>query len=399
MTRSRPNAVCHMTAVLVIGCCGGLRHAGGGEFLISLANTLAHPLGRAPSIAEIERAAKNPKIVPLACFKLYGSQNHHFVPKWSLDGKSLAFLQQDIKGQTTKAMVFYDLSSPQLTRLFADRANSYEYMFSWSCSRPFQSFVLSSTMGQAENMDVYFHPTDGAPVQVTQGQGMKRHPSLYMAGGAPRVLYESGGEIFLATPTNGGFESKRLALGIQPRWLPDGQQFVYGREKGKRAGQRLYDLCLKKVGDKLERRLTLPLGLTYIRSPTSSPTGRHVAVFASKDQKRWGIVVVPTKRSILGGTVVARDVVMDEQFDNVAPAWDPYGQKILYFSKRDEVQGHYPLRWVDIETGKSGRIPYPKNLTTANGIAVASSRDVCLLAFSAVRRLYANLYVVILNHF
>ena len=228
---------------------------------------------------------------------------------------------------------------------------------------------------------------------------MKRHASLYMAGSAPQVLYESEGEIHLAVGSGTEFQSTRIGLGIQPLWLPGGKRFLYGKEKGKRAGQRLYDLCVRELGDKPERKLSLPAGMAYIRCPISSPTGQHIALFASKDQKRWDIVVAPTKRSILGGIVVAQDVVMDEQFDDVAPAWGPHGKKIFYFSKRGEEQGHYPLRWVDIESSKTGDIAYPKRLTTANGVAVAPSSEVSMLAFSAVQRLYANLYVIILNHF
>ena len=376
-----------------------------GEFAIELSH-VSDKTGRPiplPAISELERFAKDEQIRPVVFFRMYGSRNHHYVPRWSLDGRSLAFLEQDIEGQTTKAMIMLPVSDPKPRKILEERTDSYEYMFSWSRSRPHDGYVMSSTAGEAENMDVHFGPQGGGPIQVTRGQGMKMRGSLHTSGGRCRILYEFQGDVYLAASalpaTTGSFTIERVKLGRQPMWSTNGDRFVYCKERGKSAGQHTYDLYLASTDDRPERHLRLPPGMVHIRSPRFSPDENRVAVFASADQKEWNIVVVPIKRSYLGAVIAAKDVVMDEQFGDVSPAWGPFGRKVFFFSKQGEVQAHYPLRWRDVESGRTGQIPYPRQLTTANDVAVAPHPDAASLAFSAVGRTYADIYVMILNHF
>jgi len=95
--------------------------------------------------------------------------------------------------------------------------------------------------------------------------------------------------------------------------------------------------------------------------------------------------------------LLARDVRVEEHFQNFGPSWDPRGDRLWFFGQADD-QEYYPLRWATVDGKSSGKVSYPRRLTTGLDVAVNPIRTLRAIAFCAIEDLHQDVVVLILNH-
>lgn len=356
-----------------------------------------------PTLDDLEKRLSEPKTSAVLFFKLYEDEHNHYGPKFSPDGRELAFLRADINRRTSKIrrLRFGTGEKPEtLQKAFAD---SYDYMFEWGpryewlAKDPLMAFA--SQAETSGNMNLYLACGDHQ-LRVTSGRQITKHPSFHPT--EPLLLYEAQGRIRLLTfePKAGSLRVKKdvqLAVGSQPSWSPDGKSIAYCREVGRVADRPVYEISARSYPFGRERRLFRGPATAIVRNPTWSPDGKHVAFYrGSKEAFGWELMVAP----LAGGAAkqVASKVIIENHFDDIDPSWSPTSDRLYYFTREDQQDGYYRIHWVT-PAGERGVVDYSDEFTTASNLrAPRTTSALPSLAFVATERLSQGIYLVVLNH-
>jgi Tol biopolymer transport system component len=258
---------------------------------------------------------------------LPGTQEARLDPRWSPDGRYLAYVDAAQQPADTTQLFVLRLPDGGATPVTDARANLRSP--SWSADAR-ALFFVSNRVGAS---DLWRQPMDaGAPVgpaqQLTAGLEML-HASL--SPGGDRLAYAKGRSVANVW---------RVPLGLtRPATWADAEQVTFdqafiefvdvsrdGRSlavSSDRAGSQ--DIWTMVLGDAGEpRRLTSDPALEWC--PRFSPDGREIAFYSNRSGNRE-IWVMPAE----GGP--ARQLTMHEALDS-APEWSPDGREIAFRSER-----------------------------------------------------------------
>jgi dipeptidyl aminopeptidase/acylaminoacyl peptidase len=96
----------------------------------------------------------------------------------------------------------------------------------------------------------------------------------------------------------------------------------------------------------------------YYQDPTWQPNGNRV-LFQSREGSHWEIFTINTDGSGLSALTRPATALVEDLPSNVAPAWSPDGQWIVFLSNRDDENDSGPWRlWVMTADGGNQR-PLP----------------------------------------
>jgi hypothetical protein len=350
---------------------------------------------RFPTLAELRAAVCKPEISAVLMFKLYGDSSDHYLPVWSADGKRLAFQRSNVQERLSRLLLFPTLSQ-LLPSEVASPAGAYDYMFRWGKNSD-DGYVFARILPDSPGVHLLFSSGGEDPVRHTQGQSRHLAPDLYQrTDGIWRLAYERDGRLMHEAFKLDEVVESPLALGSggSPQWSSDGFRLLLVRARGSQIGA--YDVALLNLKSDQEIRLsTSPV----VRSPTWSPDEAFAAFYAhdAGDNKPWRIEVAPAS----GGKVrvIARDVVVNSNFDSASPAWQPDGKRLWFFSHEHRQQAYYPLVVADREAGSPQMVDYPRRVTTPNDLAIHPLNAVPEMALVAHDGPAQDLFVLFLNHY
>lgn len=355
-----------------------------------------------PSAAEMARMLAEKKTAPVLIFMISDRDADYYAPKFSADGKSLAYLKADIKLHTSKIVLLEDVARPQRKILF-DGLDCYDYMFAWS--HPSAGCCVFSSTGKRDELNLYLGRANAEPKQITSGASLKKHGDLFLSGDTIRLLYEDGTAVKLiemkSTDPPSAQAGRDVDFGGYPAWAPDGRSFAFAKQRGEAGGRPAYDLSVRRMDAGKETgapRTIFPSKGMTVRNPVWDPSGGQIAFYVGEMKKTWDLYLVKVGAQSPARTL-ARDVVANEIFTSVDAAWDPAGRGLFYFANTHESAGYYPLCHVDAASGEETVIDYDKSLCVAMDVAVRADREGPELAFAAMREMSRSIYIMMLNHF
>ena len=233
--------------------------------------------------------------------------HHDFQPRWSPDGRRLAFVtdwEVYNSGRTWDAwsLSVLDLSTGAVTEIADSAANP-----SWS-----RTGLLGYHLYEGPYLDnagfVAGSRTFGDPSSDVGWSGPSWSPD------GRRFAFEADnyntqqGRIFVMNP-NGSY--RPLVAGYGPNWSPDGRWIAYETPSGQSIN------AISPDGKRRRHLLTLDLNDASDHSIVWSPAGARVAIGTT-------IVTLATGK--------ARDLPVDPTGDYRGPSWSPDGRWLVYAS-------------------------------------------------------------------
>jgi hypothetical protein len=369
-----------------------------GEFSdIDLGRRLIEPR-RFPTLTELRRAVREPRILSVLTMKLHGDRtNHHHLPIWSHDGQRLT-LQRSQLGVNSSQLLMYQLLSQPEPSLLTQDPQAYDYMFRWGLHSE-SSFVFARIDPTRASTQIYYS-ADGTQLELrTPEPGQCSYPALYeRTDGIRWLAYEREGRLLHQAWSKDQQMEQPIAKGTSPQWSRDGMRVLMARQK---EGDQLaaYETVIRHLKQGQDLLLPTPAGVS-IRSPVWSPDEEYVAYFAQArgDNAPWRIVVCPVAENGEPRTV-APDVVVNPIFKSEGPSWEPNGQRIWYFSRQHRQEEYFPLVAADRASGRETVVDYPKCCTTPNDLAINPANSIPEVAFVGHDGLHQDLFILFLNHF
>ncbi len=267
-----------------------------------------------------------------------------YLPRWSPDGRSIAF----IRG---KSDAEYDiLTVPALggpeQRLgsFPMRGSGPSYSlpsFSWTSDS--KALVVSTTLlGSASNALVWF-PLDGRPPRALT------HPPASASDAVPAVSLDNRKIVFvrvagavthlLVQPVSAAFEPEGDATRVEdgdiarietPEWMPNGREVIFASRTTDASG------TINRVGlDSGAKPYVVPgLGLGVSDAAVAAHGNRLVFVAGSADANFWEVDLATKTASM--------NQRLSSTFRDVFPQYSPDGKRVAFYSNR----GGTPQVWV-----------------------------------------------------
>lgn len=209
----------------------------------------------------------------------------NFYPRWSPDGKTLAYLTNegaDYLGQT--ALVLRDMATGKLQAV----KGGVHYSFAWSADGKKLAYSRKSEKNPHHNVvyDLYVYDLNARREQRLTHNARAHSPHWSPDGKSLACVINGDGSQNLAIFA---LETKQLKLltshrnqeqVYMPQWSPDGKRILFSQGHARGRGLRFYDLA---TGEITAPRLSLPDGQTQetvsvsdSRDAVFSPDGRHI---------------------------------------------------------------------------------------------------------------------------
>jgi len=175
-------------------------------------------------------------------------EGHCFAPTWSPDGKRLAFVQGDRRGNSD--IVVLDIQSGRVRRLTDSTCINTE-----PCWNP-AGTQIAFTSDRDGTPQIYLMEEDGSNIRrLTQEGGYNASPAWAPSGSMIAYVSRFEGKFDLFVYKLGEGKSYQITTGVasseSPAWSPDERRLVFS--SGSRGGMQLYTIDLS--GNTL-RRLT-----------------------------------------------------------------------------------------------------------------------------------------------
>lgn len=176
-----------------------------------------------------------------------------------------------------------------------------------------------------EHYQLFVHPVDGEPVQVTSRPVDHRSPAFSPDGS--QLVYVAEGDLYILDLDRTGdeeYQPRQLtdtgATETEPDWSPDGTQIVYVSD-----AEGSFDLYTITPDDPAAERLTSTTADE--RQPAWSPDGQLIAYVSDLDDNNDIYIVDKQGKN--------RFQVTEDEADDVSPSWSaPDGAYILFASNR-----------------------------------------------------------------
>ena len=280
-----------------------------------------------------------------------------------------------------------------------------------------QIYVVDLGSGSTRLLTTGFAPAvshDGKTVAFTRGNGEHGLYLIGIDGANERRIYLSGeqlkspawspaGDYVVFSRLSGSYECRDVGFGI---CLPDNpfldsfpkvKKPEFGLSRVNRDGQDFRDLAaltsavapswsdgggivyqsnsgLEITFDEPDVRTRMLVNAPYYQDPAWQPGGDRV-VFQSREGSHWEIFTVNADGTGLAALTRPATTLVDELPSNVAPAWSPDGQWIVYLSTRDDNNDSGPWRvWVMRADGSEQRplavdVPLDYNFASEQALA------------------------------
>jgi len=330
---------------------------------------------------------------------------HCQAPRWSPDGKQLAFDVYDPTKDKREVWIAYLDGSNKVEQVTVGGAKAAELLgakeppvveFAWAPDMKLLSkpYVFSS-IGPRKNFDLF---ADGS--WLTTNPGNDGQPDWSADGRfiAFTSQQKDSGDVMLLD-VGGDEKPARVTFWPNmteyfPRWAPRGNQLLFIRAQSGNHGQDI-GVVTDVARPQDTMRMVTDWAGDEIR-PSWSPDAQFIAFYANKDRSReddkifdlWVIGVDGT-----GAKQLAKDVVVD---DHKGPAWTPDGSTVLYVQrdfKRDN-----PVRWIRKDGSATGVLDTGTQLNS--DLALTAQGPTLRLAFKALgqtgstNKTWERLYVV-----
>lgn len=392
-----------LVAIWVIGsaCAGPLPAAGllPGEFAgIDLGRPLVYPR-QFPTIEEFRQIARKSEMSTVLMIRLFASQDNHYLPIFSEDGRRLAFQRSDLRAKSSQILLYPSLDQAEPT-LLSDQPAAYDYMFRWAINSESSYAFVRIDAGKMATQ-IYLSTDGGKPERKALGEGRYLYPAVYSrTDGIRRLVYEQDGKVMHQAWNQSGPVDAPLALaqGTSPRWSCDGYRLLLARERSRHAGAIGYEVVVRNLRSETDlvlsgSQMEIGRGLSWSRDE------QFVAFYVREASSQpWRIRICPVKEGVPARTL-GNDVVVDLNFDSEGPAWEPGSRRVWFFSQENRQQAYYPLSAADVETGAVTVVDYPRKITTPMDLAVNPAGAAPEMAFVAHADAPQDLFLIFLNHF
>lgn len=325
-------------------------------------------------------------------------------PRWSPDGKQLAYDVYDPKNERREVWIVHLQDgnrmeevtvggSGGLNRLKGKKPPVLELAWAPDMKLLNKPYVFSS-VGLKRNFDLY---ADGS--WLTDNPGNDGQPAWSPDGRfiAFTSQQKNSGDIFYLDLGGDDDKPKRITswpnmTELRPRWSPRANQLAFTRSQTGNRGQDI-GICDDVTNPKGSMRMITDWAADEIR-PSWSPDGKWIAFYSNKgrkDKKLFDLWVIGADGA--NAKQLSKDVIVD---DHMGPAWTPDSSTVL-FVKRDFKRNN-PVRWVRRDASEGGILDTGTQLNS--DLVIGADRKGLRLAFRALgqtgstNKTWQRLYVV-----
>ena len=321
-----------------------------------------------PSLTEIVKLVDSPRPKTVVVVRLFGDQNNHFGPMWSMDGRNVAFLRSDLDLGTRKVITqrlgYRALQKQPInaTTLY-QKTTSFEDLASWSVGDR-NLLVFDSTHQDDGGHNVHQTTIGSPPDRITDGTGVLDFPAIHADARGSVLVFRRDRELFLANYRPDELKAKSMeSIGEGEEAAPsrDGRFLAIVRRN--EIGDE-YKLVIRELRGVREKTLYSAAD-AIIRNPRFSPNGRALA-FHSRliSENRWSLWWVPINGSRKAAKI-ADEIRVQEDFRHIGPSWNPDSTGLWVFNHSGD-QAHYPLRFAPLTSKSAEQLAYPDKITSAS---------------------------------
>lgn len=309
-------------------------------------------------------------------------------PRWSPDGKQLAYDVYDPKNERREIWIVHLDDGNRMEQVTVAGGSASAKLgakappvveLEWApdmklLNRPY----VFSAMSPKRNFDLY---ADGQ--WMTKNAGNDGQPAWSPDGRfiAFTSQQKNSGDIYLLDLGGESDAPQRVTswpnmTELRPRWSPRKNQLAFTRSQAGKRGQDI-GICddVTKPDDSM--RMITDWDADEIR-PSWSPDGKSVAFYSNKDRadkKLFDLWVIGSDGQ--NPKQLAKDIIVDDHF---GPAWTPDSSTILFV--RRDYKDNNPIRWVRKDGSQNGILDTGTQINS--DLAIAADKKGLRLAFRAL---------------
>ena len=309
-------------------------------------------------------------------------------PRWSPDGKQLAYDVYDPKREAREVWIVHLDDGNRMEEVVVSGGSAAAKLrgkkppvleLEWAPDMKLlnKPYVFSS-VGQQRNFDLY---ADGS--WLTKNRGNDGQPAWSPDGRfiAFTSQQKNSGDIFYIDLGGDSEKPKRVTswpnmTELRPRWSPRANQLAFTRSQAGKRGQDI-GICDDVTNPKNSMRMVTDWAADEIR-PSWSPDGKWIGFYSNKGRKNpklFDLWVIGADGA--NAQQLAKDVIVD---DHLGPAWTPDSSTILYVAR--DFKKNNPVRWVRRDGAEKGVLETGTQLNS--DLAIGADKKGLRLAFRAL---------------